>query len=67
MKGLKTYKVRGAGDFPLDCLRYDSAYPDTQEDARVAQYEDSLRTVTLVSLNDPTPDRWQSFGWQVVG
>ena len=67
--------------FPLDMLRYDSCYPDTQDDvARIITTLDPRRgavnrkkedlTVSVVHIGEmawrPTDDRWKSFGWKVV-
>lgn len=65
----KNFTVEGAGPFPLDMLRYDSAHPRTETDANKAQdAERGRRTVTVTtwSPNAPTVRRWESFGWRVV-
>ena len=64
------YKVTGTGDFPIDMLRYDHAYPATSEAVSAmgsSRLEDrsQQRTVDLCSYRWPTPDRWRSFGWLV--
>ncbi len=68
-------KVVGSGPFPVDMLRYDVCYPDTQEDAtaivhsvKILPLEDRPTSVTLVqasAFKQPnwTPLRWRSFGW----
>lgn len=67
---LLRFTVTGGGEFPLDMLRYEGAYPETQQDARRAQYEDERREVTVLKWSDrpdwyPTSSRWESFGWRV--
>ena len=69
------YAVEGIGDFPLDMLRHDCAYPADQESvsaitagfrwaaARMRSRE--LIVVRLVSDREPTPERWRPFGWTV--
>jgi len=73
-----TYRVIGRGDFPVDMLRYDMAYPADSESASAlifdhlkgeAAYHDfrqTMRIVTLKSLRAPTEARWRSFRWAVV-
>ena len=70
------YAVEGVGDFPLDMLRHDCAYPADQES--VAAIMAGLRwaasrkrsrevlVVRLVSHRPPTSERWRSFGWTVT-
>ena len=63
--------VLGQGEFPLDMLRYDSAFPTEQEDSAKLQRDQSeLRTVVLTrrGINNHwgTQDRWKSFGWTIV-
>lgn len=56
---LRTFKVTGAGQFPIDMLRYDACWPATEADAGKLQF-DSLtetqpthrRTITL-QTHDP--------------
>lgn len=72
---IKTFQkhivVEGMGDFPLDMLRYDSAFPMTEQDSHIAanQFEKRRVALTVRAANDlgPTVDRWRSFTWQVVG
>lgn len=62
------YFVTGRGDFPIDMLRYDGAWPASGEDAaRLVLLDDrrDLRSVRLRSYNAPTLARWMSFGWSV--
>lgn len=78
---LKTFTVRGRGEFPLDMLRYDSCWPATGEDvAKIAptyelaktREEMAVREVTLKKYVERktsivTSDRrWDSFHWQVI-
>ena len=62
--------VEGSGDFPMDMLRYDSAFPATEHDSAIAQNYHDRRSVALLlrGVNDsgPTVRRWSSFTWQVV-
>jgi hypothetical protein len=74
-KTIKVYEkfvvVEGSGEFPLDMLRYDSAFPATEIDSSMVVNRSNLRAVALIvrSVNDlgPTSDRWRSFTWRVVG
>jgi hypothetical protein len=60
------FYVTGSRDFPFDMLRYDRCFPATGEDAYKLDHESrDLRTVKLLSYNEPTPDRWMSFGWSM--
>lgn len=60
------YVVEGFGDFPLDMLRYDCAWPKEEKDAGVAQqHERGLRRVRLTGTRPPTEARWHSFLWKV--
>lgn len=64
---LKTYTVYGGGQFPLDMLRYDCAWPATQEDVAAIDYhaDRGRRSVVLNSYSEPTVARWNSFMWSV--
>lgn len=73
MKYIQTFVVQGSLPFPVDMLRYDSCYPKTTEDAMQIVSRDLLgtKTVTLQRQVDykkdqPTVDRWRSFGWLVT-
>jgi hypothetical protein len=70
------YVVEGLGDFPLDMLRHDCAYPADQESvaaimaglrwaASRKRSRETLR-VRLVSHRAPTAERWRAFGWTVA-
>lgn len=75
------FTVSGGGDFPLDMLRFDRAYPvDGTSAANIErprdelgaplQYAGSQRTVRLrtehATYSAPTTARWASFGWVVT-
>ena len=64
------YEVQGVGPFPLDMLRYDSAWPANQGsvDGMVTArgHAEGRRIITLASYHRPTVDRWSSFGWTVL-
>jgi hypothetical protein len=61
------YWVTGGMDFPLDMLRYDSAWPATGEDVAKLDFagDRRVRSIKLFSYIMPTLDRWSSFGWSV--
>jgi len=67
---------RPYSSFPLDMLRYDGCHPERSEDCNLIEdrvgnrlhEQDSttkIRLVRFVELksNQPTVDRWKSFGW----
>ena len=64
-------EVTGKGDFPLDMLRHDCAWPaDTISALNIAPEKDRdyykvPRTIVLACAKRRffTPDRWASFGW----
>lgn len=63
------YKVRGAGFFPLDMLRYDASWPcDSDSIVRFGEHQSELYTVRLRTMLNrrPTDARWRSFGWRVI-
>lgn len=73
--GRQIITVKGSGMFPIDMLRYDHAWPRTEEDSHkvAADYRSDenyprMRTVELLSDHEraPTEDRWRSFTWEVV-
>lgn len=75
---IHTLTVRGSGPFPFDMLRRDGCYPRQTPDAdalgacALGCDPLELRTVTLVHVSAqafwmPTRERWESFGWRVVG
>ncbi len=63
--------VRGSLGFPIDMLRYDSAWPASEEDAnkiaRSVRNEGSEGNdeIEVLMRGWPTVDRWKSFGWVV--
>jgi hypothetical protein len=63
--------VEGSGEFPIDMLRYDSAFPMTEQDSGIAANQRGRRRIALIlrGVNDlgPTSPRWQSFTWTVLG
>ncbi len=61
------FAVQGAGEFPLDMLRYDECYPVSPADVNAIAGE-KRRTVLLYTYakHMPTIDRWDSFNWLVV-
>lgn len=74
-----TFAVEGSHAFPIDMLRYDACYPDSEQDSGKVEYSDmydSPRGSRVVWLkhrvikhenldNYPSP-RWPSFGWRVL-
>jgi hypothetical protein len=63
-KYIYRYQVDGIGIFPFDMLRYDSAWPFTQEDVMKITEIDH-REIQLCSYRKPTVTRWASFNWRV--
>lgn len=74
------FSVRGNGVFPMDMLRYDACYPNSDDSVQKIktfgdlQAGDARETVTI-SLSHrhenkitscPMVGRWHSFGWGVV-
>lgn len=62
---LVVYDVVGSGTFPMDMLRYDRAFPASEQDANTAMHGRGVRTVCLRGLDEPTKGRWESFSWTV--
>lgn len=64
--------VEGLGEFPIDMLRYDYCFPDTEADsALIMDRRVGTRRVRVVQLTANkfprwTPGRWASFGWNLV-
>lgn len=67
---LFSFFVEGGGVFPIDMLRYDSAWPASERDsyliAESLEQGVGRRTIELntVSQTAPTFGRWESFGWK---
>jgi len=68
------FTVKGKGSFPLDMLRYDACFPNTQQDVANLDWDRGdrriAREVTLVAYTSsprliPTTARWSSFMWHV--
>lgn len=71
---LKSFCVSGRGPFPMDMLRYDSAWPEQTEDAYAiaSSYADDPGIkweINLLSSDRmaPTARRWDSFNCKVFG
>lgn len=67
------YTVEGTGPFPFDMLRYDRAWPATEQDAGILHEHNSsnIRSherykVKVRGLRAPTKERWRSFGWNAT-
>jgi hypothetical protein len=60
------FAVEGGGEFPLDMLRYDAAYPASESDS-YRMRERGKRVVWLETKRERiTPARWASFCWKVL-
>lgn len=62
------FTVIGAGEFPIDMLRYDRCWPRRESGEIAASFRPRLRaalTIDIEGMNEPTRDRWTSFGWHV--
>ena len=69
----QTYSVRGIGRLPIDMLRYDQSFPNTEFDASRAENPPEVGAGEEIELAHighrgwmPTEGRWSSFGWNVV-
>lgn len=75
-RSMTEFKVQrmSFGSFPLDMLRYESAWPASVEDSynieRIVSnhgVRDTVPDITLRTWNvGITPERWMSFGWRVI-
>lgn len=72
-KTCKRVVVQGKGIFPIDMLRYDACFPDSEADsitimaAETGAVAGSQRVTLRKVGNQPwTPERWLSFGWSIV-
>ena len=68
---LVEFTVEGTAPFPIDMLRYDSAFPATESDSALIdrhQYDGSKVQVKLQSygFGVPTIGRWESFLWKII-
>lgn len=75
----QTFKVVGHGEFPMDMLRYDSCFPQSEQDSGKilgttwANRENNDRVEVGIARYVPykgtevTRARWESFGWTVIG
>lgn len=66
------FTVEGSGAFPWDMLRYDSCWPMSEgqdSPALTGDWGAERRRVVLRTNAhmSPTPARWDSFNWRVVG
>jgi hypothetical protein len=67
------YEVCGKGLFPVDMLRYDACWPSSSDDALalllcpVPCQPELPRTISLIAIQPPTKERWESFGWRLLG
>lgn len=69
------FTVKGRGPFPLDMLRYASAWPASSIDAAEMDRDRPIRAVTLETdrggpkrcpVHYSVCDRFKSFGWTVT-
>jgi hypothetical protein len=75
------YTVKGAGEFPIDMMRYDNSHPFSEEDShKIERTFDPAEGVMLDPIRlcrwvedqqaanywSAHRQRWQSFGWEVV-
>jgi hypothetical protein len=67
-----TFTVFGQFEFPFDMLRYDRAWPASEIESSHMEAPNprstdwrTIRHVKLNSLNTPTAERWNSFGWGI--
>jgi hypothetical protein len=63
------YKATGSFAFPFDMLRYDRCWPASGEDSALLENVHrsiKKRTVSLEGLDNPTLERWESFGWNIT-
>jgi hypothetical protein len=67
LSALRSFRVRGSGEFPFDMLRYDECWPAGADDA-AAMNKTGRRLITLRVANHfaPTEARWNSFNWKIV-
>lgn len=58
--------VEGSDTFPVDMLRYDACWPADMESASYMLAR-GRRKIRLASHVAPTPERWATFMWRIVG
>lgn len=63
---VQAFTVEGAGQFPIDMLRYDACWPSTQQDVAAIERIGTRRRIQLRGITAPTAARWKSFGWAVL-
>lgn len=73
IKEPKQFTVSGRGTFPIDMLRYDRAYPASEQEAGKIERsfqrgQTGMYNVTLKTSDPtaPTVGRWESFNFNVV-
>lgn len=71
MAKIASFTVQGRGRFPVDMLRYDSAWPrDGASAESILVSEDGearkVRLNLVPGYTYPTRARWSSFGWTVI-
>jgi hypothetical protein len=65
------FVMRGSLGFPIDMLRYDSAWPASESDANAITRSvahagsDGPVDIEIYMRQYPTVARWRSFGWVV--
>jgi hypothetical protein len=64
------FVVSGKGTFPVDMLRYDTCFPDTESESGLLLERKSREIVLACYHPDKKPrltaGRWASFGWTLV-
>ena len=62
--------VQGKGHFPIDMLRYDQCFPVYEADEPKISNNTYLRERVRIEVKTNsmsiTPDRWSSFGWNII-
>lgn len=64
-----TFTVSGTGEFPVDMMRFERAWPRAPSDSKKIQESDPSSgrfEVDLQSADPPSQKgRWGSFGWRI--
>lgn len=68
------FTVEGSGPFPIDMLRYDHCWPETEQSSSGQIYDSFISRrknfprykIALVGVMPPTRARWESFGWKLI-